>query len=276
MMDTSTTDAELGGLSRGTVRELLVAAAEIAAHETLPLFRTAMSVDNKQARGFDPVTEADRRAEQVVRNLITSHFPDHGIIGEEWDDKQTDSPFRWIIDPIDGTRAFICGIPLWGTLIGLTVDGRAVAGLMSQPFTGETFIALPGEAYAARTGHYAALSTSGTTSLAAAKLMTTTPQLFREGSLRAAYDALERAVLLPRYGADCYAYCLLAAGHIDLVVEPGLKVVDIAPLVPIIREAGGVVTKFDGGPAEEGGDVVAAATPQLHAAALEVLKANGA
>lgn len=271
MTNTRELEGELGGLSAGTIRELLVAAAEIAAHETLPLFRTTLSVDNKQAGGFDPVTEADRRAEQVVRNLISSHFPDHGIVGEEWDDKTTDSPFQWIIDPVDGTRSFICGIPLWGTLIGLKVDGRAVAGLMSQPFIGETFIALPGEAYYERAGHYTALGTSKTTELSRARLMTTTPALFDTPELRSAYDALEKSVLLPRYGADCYAYALLAAGQIDLVAEAGLKEVDIAPLIPVIREAGGVVTRFDGEPAEGGGNVVAAANAQLHAAALEAL-----
>lgn len=274
MIDTNKTDAGLGGLSRGTVRELLVAASEIAAHETLPLFRTAIAVDNKQAKGFDPVTEADRRAEQVVRNLIASHFPDHGIVGEEWDDKTTDSPFSWVIDPIDGTRAFICGIPLWGTLVGLTFEGTAVAGLMNQPFTGETFLALPGEAYYEHAGQYAALAVSGTTQLSDAKLMTTSPELFGKGPRRAAYQSLEDKVLLARYGADCYAYCLLAAGQIDLVVEPDLKAVDIAPLIPIVREAGGIVTTFDGQPAETGGNVVAAATPQLHAAALEILNAR--
>jgi fructose-1,6-bisphosphatase/inositol monophosphatase family enzyme len=139
-------DTSLGGLTADLVRRTLLDAAEIAAAVTLPRFRKDIAVDNKWDVGFDPVTEADRQAELAIRELIGNRFPDHAIIGEEWDDKPGSSRFAWIIDPIDGTRAFITGVPVWGTLVGLTIDGKAAAGLMAQPFTGEIYLGLPGEA----------------------------------------------------------------------------------------------------------------------------------
>ena len=245
--------------------------AAVAATETLPRFRMAgLASDNKYAVGFDPVTEADRAAELAIRKLIHDAFPDHGIVGEEFGIENGDSRHVWVVDPIDGTRSFISGIPLWGTLVGLLEDGKAVAGMMFQPFTGEAFL---GDADGARyegPGGPRALTVRPTTALAEATLCTTTPALF-PGAKRAAYDRLEREVRLPRYGTDCYAYAMLAAGTVDLVVESGLHPYDIVALVPIIEQAGGVVTTWDGGPAEQAGDIVAAATPELHRAALELL-----
>lgn len=269
-------DPLLGGLDPAIVRQTLLDAADVAAAMTLPRFRTNVAVDNKWTEGFDPVTEADREAERAIRELIAERFPEHGLIGEEWDPKESDGRFAWIIDPIDGTRAFITGVPVWGTLIGLTVDGRAVAGLMAQPFTGEVYLSLPGEAHYYRGSDSVQLRTSGVTELAKAKLTATSPDLFRDAaSVSAPWTAISSAALTVRYGLDCYGYCLLAAGHIDLVVEAGLKNVDIAPLIPVIVNAGGVVTTWDGGPAEAGGNCVAAATPELHAAALRVLQGAG-
>jgi histidinol phosphatase-like enzyme (inositol monophosphatase family) len=268
-------EPQLGGLPLDDVRRLLLDAADVAAAMTLPRFRANVAVDNKLAQGFDPVTEADREAERVIRELISSRFPEHAIVGEEWDAKATGSRFTWIVDPIDGTRAFITGVPVWGTLLGLMIDGKAVAGLMAQPFTGEVYLGLPGEATYHRGSESLPLRTSGITEIANAKLTATTPDLFtRMGrDLSAPWNAISRAALTVRYGLDCYGYCLLAAGHIDLVVEAGLKDVDIAPLIPLIVNAGGTVTSWDGGPAEAGGDCVAAATPELHAAALAMLRA---
>src|SRR5690348_15442781 len=139
-------DAALGGLNPEAVRATLLAAAEAAAERTLAGFRTPLAVENKWSAGFDPVTAADRDAEMAVRAVIGDRFPDHGIIGEEWDAKTSATEFDWIIDPIDGTRAYISGVPVWGTLIGLMHRGRAVAGLMAQPFTGETWLGMPGSA----------------------------------------------------------------------------------------------------------------------------------
>jgi len=267
---------KLLGLDAELVRETLLDAATVAAANTLPRFRTALVVDNKLTTGFDPVTDADREAERAIRALIGERFPDHGIIGEELEDKPAQSRFSWIIDPIDGTRAFITGVPVWGTLVGLMADGRAVAGLMAQPFTGEIYLSLPGHTRYHRGKESAALKTSAVTELRRARVTATSPDLFlRGGNLMREWTAIRDAALTVRYGLDCYGYCLLAAGHIDLVVEAGLKNVDIAPLIPIIRGAGGVVTTWDGGPAEAGGNCVAAATPELHAAAMKLLTRAG-
>lgn len=263
--------SSLGGLSPDLVRQTLLDAAEIAATKSLPHFRTRLAVDNKDAVGFDPVTVADREAELAIRALIGERFPDHGIIGEEWDTKSSLGRFSWIIDPIDGTRAFITGVPVWGTLVGLLVDGRSVAGLMAQPFTGEIYMSLPGEAHYHRGSERATLRTSSVTELGRAKATATSPDIFDSTGTVPQWTRLRRSVLTTRYGLDCYGYALLAAGHIDLVCEAGLKDVDIAPLVPLIENAGGVVTTWDGGMAEQGGNCVAAATPELHRAALEML-----
>ena len=257
----------------------IAAAAET---ETLPRFRRSSDVLNKLEGGFDPVTEADREAEQAIRTLIRAEHPGHGILGEEFGSENVTSDHVWVIDPIDGTRSFISGIPLWGTLVGLSHNGNAVAGMMAQPFIGELFYAIGGEAWyegphggaqKGRAGERNRLSTRKTVSLAEATLCTTTPALF-QGDRRAAYDRLEKAVRLARYGTDCYAYVMLAAGNVDLVVEVGLQPYDIVALIPIIEAAGGVVTEWSGGPAEEGGGIVAAATPELHAAAMAMLHAG--
>jgi histidinol phosphatase-like enzyme (inositol monophosphatase family) len=253
------------------IEAVLHEAAAAAAEVTLKLFRSGLAVDNKLHGGFDPVTEADRGAELAIRAVIERHFPDHAIVGEEWDDKASTSEHAWIIDPIDGTRAFICGVPVWGTLIGLTSKGRAVAGMMAQPFTDETFFAVPGRAFYRRGTTELPLRTSAVTDLKRAKLTSTSPDLFEVGDLPPLWRRLRGAVLQARYGLDCYGYCLLALGQVDLVVEPGLKQVDIAPLIPIIEAAGGVVTDFDGNSAENGGNCIAAATKELHAAALAIL-----
>ncbi|TKT77550.1 histidinol-phosphatase [Aquamicrobium sp. LC103] len=248
------------------MRRLAAAAAE----QTLPRFRQAGAVTNKLEGGFDPVTEADREAERAIRALITAEFPDHGILGEEFGAENADKRHVWVIDPIDGTRAFISGLPLWGTLVGLTDGGDAVAGMMSQPFTGELFWADGEGAHYEGPGGPRRLRTRPTRDVAEATICTTTPALFRDGK-RACYDRLEAAARLARYGTDCYAYAMVAAGQIDLVVETGLQPYDIVALVPIIERAGGKITTWDGGPAESAGDIVAAATPELHAAALEIL-----
>lgn len=245
--------------------------AQAAAAETLPRFRQGGEVANKLAAGFDPVTEADRQAEQAIRRLIRLEYPSHGVLGEEFGLDEGDGRHLWIIDPVDGTRSFISGIPLWGTLVGLTVDGDAVAGMMAQPFVSELFRASAGSAWYEGPGGTRRMSTRETTELAQATLCTTTPALFIDGR-RAVYDRLEREVRLARYGTDCYAYAMLAAGQVDLVVEAGLQPYDIVALVPIIEAAGGVVTNWDGGAAESGGEIVAAATPKLHAAALSMLQ----
>ncbi|WP_173932657.1 histidinol-phosphatase [Chelativorans sp. Marseille-P2723] len=245
--------------------------AAAAAAQTLPRFRRKSNVATKLADSFDPVTEADREAELAIRSIIRAEFPKHGILGEEFGSEQPDNSHVWVIDPIDGTRAFISGLPLWGTLVGLIVEGRAVSGMMSQPFTGEFYYANSSGAFYEGPGGESRLRVSTVTSLADATLCTTSPYLFATRK-RGLYEKVEEAVRLPRYGTDCYAYAMLAAGHVDLVVESALQPYDIVALIPIIEKAGGVITTWEGGRPEEGGDIVAAATPELHAAALTFLR----
>lgn len=242
-----------------------------AAAETLPRFRSKINVLNKLADDFDPVTLADQEAERAIRELIQAGFPDHGIVGEEHGTINKDARYQWIIDPIDGTRAFISGLPVWGTLIALYEDGKPIAGVMDQPFTQERYLAVGGEASLIHNDHGpVGLSTSSVRDIDQACLMTTSPHLLT-GADDQGYFQLEKSVRLFRYGCDCYAYCLLASGHIDLVVESGLNVYDIAALIPIIENAGGVITNWQGGPASEGGQVLAAANKTLHLEAMKRL-----
>jgi histidinol phosphatase-like enzyme (inositol monophosphatase family) len=253
------------------IHRILLEASEKAQAITLKYFRKTIDVENKLQSGFDPVTAADKEAELAIRAVIANHFPDHSIFGEEWDNKETNSPFSWIIDPIDGTRAFICGLPVWGTLIALTYQGEAIAGLMSQPHIGENFVGLPGKSFLTRNGTHSDLRTSGVKELGQANLFTTSPRIFSRASSLAAYDRLENNVKLARYGLDCYAYAMLASGHGELVVEEDLKNVDIAAMIPIIEQAGGIVSTWSGKQASNGGQIIAAANEEIHRAALEVL-----
>ena len=237
----------------------------------LPFFRAHHVTEDKSAGGvFDPVTEADRAGESVMRHLIKRNFPAHGVLGEEFGSENTEAEYVWVLDPIDGTRAFISGIPVWGTLIGLTRQGVPVYGMMHQPFSGERYSGVGRQARYEGPGGPRKLRTRSTTELTAATLMTTSPGLFK-GEEAEAFARVEGQVRLSRYGCDCYAYCMLAAGHVDLVIESGLKPYDIVALIPIIEGAGGVVTSWDGGSAAGGGRVVAAGSKALHEAALSLL-----
>jgi myo-inositol-1(or 4)-monophosphatase len=246
------------------------AIAEVAAAETLPRFRMPFTVDNKQTTGFDPVTEADREAERAIRSIISQHYPEHGILGEEHGDIGLDREYVWVIDPIDGTRAFISGLPVWGTLVGLYHKGKAVMGMMDQPFTGERFIAEPGNAIVQRHGNVELIRSRAGVRLDRAILMTTSPFIF-PADLNPSYQRLERSVRLARYGCDCYAYAMVASGHIDLVVESDLKPYDVGGLIPLIEQAGGKITTWSGGSPESGGNIIAAGSAELHAEALELL-----
>jgi len=237
----------------------------------LPFFRTSLGVDNKRAGGgFDPVTAADRAAEQAMRALINRAFPEHGIIGEEFGSERDDAEYVWVLDPIDGTKSFIAGMPLWGTLIALTRLGEPVFGMMHQPFMREMFSGDSGAARYRGPSGQRDLRVRSCASLSEAILFTTSPLLMNETD-RNTFQKVEHDVRLSRYGGDCYAYCMLAAGHVDLVIETELKPYDILPLVPIIAGAGGIVTSWDGGPAAAGGRVVAAGDPRVHEAALKLL-----
>ena len=246
--------------------------AAAAGKAILPHFRTPLAIDDKSDGSvFDPVTEADRAAETVMRRMIADRFPDHGIKGEEFPDHNPDAEHIWVLDPIDGTKSFVIGFAGWGTLIGLLHEGAPVLGLMSQPFTGEVFVGHGGEAHYRGPAGSRALKSRPCGALGEAMLTTTSPLLIEDEADLARFRELEARVLLSRYGGDCYGYCMIADGHVDLVAETGLKMHDIVPLVPIIEGAGGVITDWKGGSPLAGGRVLAAGDPRVHAAALEVL-----
>ena len=240
----------------------------------LPFFRTSLSVDNKSSRhDFDPVTEADRAAEAVMRRLIKANFPQHGIVGEEFGNEREDADYVWVLDPIDGTKSFIAGFPIWGTLIALLHKGIPVFGMMHQPFIGERFAGDNGSANYRNASGERRLSVRRCERLQDAVCYTTSPLLMNDAD-RAAFARAESEVRLSRYGGDCYSYCMLAAGHLDLVIETELKPYDIAALIPIINGAGGIVTDWDGGPAQNGGRIIAAGDKRVHEAALKRLAAG--
>jgi len=242
--------------------------ADAAAAAILPYFRAELAVEDKGGRLYDPVTVADQAAEQAMRTLIQARYPDHGILGEEHGVATGSSPLTWVLDPIDGTRAFITGLPLWGTLIALNDGERPVVGVMNQPFTGERFIGTPAGAWRGNTP----LKTRACTELASATLMCTTPDMFDTPARKAAFETVAGQARLMRYGGDCYAYCMLASGFVDVIVEASLQPYDVQALMPIIEGAGGIITAWDGSTAQQGGAVVACGDPLLHAQVLELLR----
>jgi myo-inositol-1(or 4)-monophosphatase len=247
--------------------------AKASGETILPFFRTALCVEDKSRAGsFDPVTAADHAAETTMRSLIRRNFPDHGVIGEEFGEERADAEYVWVLDPIDGTKSFISGMPNWGTLIALTRFGEPVFGMMNQPFTRERFSGDGGAARYQGPNGARVLRVRPCAALSEAVLFTTSPLLMNAAD-RSAFGKVEAAVRLSRYGGDCYAYCMLAAGHIDLVIETELKPYDVLPLVPIITGAGGVITSWENGSPAKGGRIVAAGDKRVHAAALQVLAA---
>ena len=246
--------------------------ATISGETILPFFRSALSVADKGRPGsFDPVTAADHAAETAMRALIHRTFPDHGIIGEEYGEERADAEYVWVLDPIDGTKSFIAGMPAWGTLIALLRHGEPVFGMMNQPFTRERFSGDGGAARYHGPAGERSLRVRHCAGLKEAVLFTTSPRLMN-GDDRKAFGRVEEAVKLSRYGGDCYAYCMLAAGHIDLVIETELKPYDVLPLIPIIAGAGGMITSWEGGAPHAGGRVIAAGDARVHAAAMAMLK----
>lgn len=242
--------------------------ADAAAAAIAPYFRVPLDVEDKGARLFDPVTVADKAAERAMRELIRARYPEHGILGEEEAAIVGSSELTWVLDPIDGTRAFITGLPLWGTLIALNDGQRPVLGVMNQPFTGERYIGTP---QGARLGD-TVLKTRTCPDLASARLMCTTPDMFDSPERRAAFDSVAAQAQLLRFGGDCYAYCMLASGFVDAIVEASLQPYDVQALIPIIEGAGGVITSWDGQSAQDGGAIVACGDPALHAELIELLR----
>ena len=252
--------------------------ADTARAITLQYFARGIAVEAKALKhgAFDPVTRADREAEAAIRGLIETHFPDHGIRGEEYGIKPGHSDFAWVLDPIDGTRAYISALASWGTLIALTRHDRPVLGLMDLPVLGERFVGFGDAAQLHKDGQSArALQVRACSALAEATISTTDPYLFR-GAEKPAFEAIRAASRLQRYGLDCAAYGALARGGLDLVIESGLEDYDIAALIPMVEGAGGQVTNWSGGPAWQGGQVLASGDARLHSQALEILAKSGA
>jgi len=235
-------------------------------------FRQPLEVDNKLGEGrFDPVTRADREVEAYLRKELGRRCPDFGIVGEEDGTTAGCSNINWVIDPIDGTKAFISGFPTWGILVGLQQEDRVLAGLMHQPVTGELFYGSAAGAFLQHKGQTFAMQTRQKSSLAEALLYCTHESMFANENNLAAFRRVAAHARLQRFGGDCYSYCMLALGLIDLVIEDTLQPYDIVPLIPIIEAAGGVVTDARGKTPVAGGFVVAAANRLLHEQVMALL-----
>jgi myo-inositol-1(or 4)-monophosphatase len=249
-----------------------IALAKASAKEILPFFRRNAPIDIKAGPVWDPVTEGDRAGERAIRALIEERYPDHGIHGEEYGIKEGSSAFTWILDPVDGTRSFVCGMPTWATLIGLNFEGRPVLGLMNQPFVGDMFYGSPEGAWLDHRGASQPIRTRTGIALSAATIGTTAPELYRGEQDRRSFERLRQKAQLTRYGGDAYFFALMAAGHIDIAMDADLQAYDIAPLLPIISGAGGVYAEWTGGEAAKGGNIVTAGSQALLDEALAVLQ----
>lgn len=262
-------DQDLGRLWK--VADMMADAARSA---ILPFFRgAALETRSKLEGGFDPVTVADRAAEKAMRAVLAQERPQDGILGEEYGATAGTSGLTWVLDPIDGTRGFISGTPTWGVLIALSGPDGPVLGVIDQPHIGERFQGGPDRARVDGPHGERPLKTRTTTDLDAAILFTTFPEVGTPEE-RAAFERVSDAVQLTRYGMDCYAYALLAAGQIDLVIEAGLNAYDIQAPIAVIEAAGGLVTNWQGGKAHDGGQALAAANPEIHAKALALLQGS--
>lgn len=234
--------------------ELAAAAGAIA----LPLFRSGAVVDNKARGGFDPVTQADRGGEDAMRALISARFPDHGVIGEERGEDRPDAEFVWVLDPIDGTRAFVAGLPVWTHLIALRHEGEPVVGVIAQSYLDEAFVGSRMGALFVGRGENRPIRTRPCPLLTASVIATTDPDIF-DGAELGAWRQVRAAARLARLGCDAYAYAMVACGQMDLVVEAGLKPWDVEAAVPLIEGAGGVVTDWRGSTIGRNGGQFAAA-----------------
>lgn len=257
--------------------EFALQVARDAGTAILPHFRAPIDVEDKGGvRGYDPVTEADRDAEAVIRDAIARTYPEHGIEGEEHGRKIGTSPYTWVVDPIDGTRSFILGHLHWGILIALNDGARPIVGVTHQPYVGESFVAVNGAAEWRRGDARRTLRVRRCARIEDAIVSTTDPRYFRSARELAAYAAATGGARLIRYGGDCYCYTQLAMGLADVVIETGLQPYDIQALIPLIENAGGVISNWEGGRCDGGGDVLACGDRTLHAELLRRIGENRA
>jgi len=248
--------------------------ADAAGAVIRPYFRARIAVTDKgAAKGdlFDPVTEADRKAEEAIRAILDRERPDDAVLGEEHGRKEGSSGFCWTLDPIDGTRAFITGRHEWGTLIALERDGRPILGILDQPVLGERYLGANGTTTLRQNGLETPLRARPCAGLSEAVLAATHPYAYFETGEREAFRNVARAVKMSRFGGDCYLFAMLAMGFIDLVVESHFNRWDVAALIPIVEGAGGIVTDWAGRPCHDGGQVLAAGDVRVHEAALALL-----
>ena len=240
-----------------------------------PHFRALKAIENKGSKGpdtFDPVTEADVAAEKAMRTLIEAERPAHGITGEEFPSKPSENGFTWLLDPIDGTRAFVAGLPVWTTLIALCdPEGHPVIGVIDQPVLGERYLGWPGGAAVERGGARTPIRVSACTDLREAVIATTDPFILNPAE-QGAWNHLRATARIARYGLDAYAYARVAAGTVDLVAESGLKAWDVAALIPVVRGAGGLATDWRGNSPKLGGQIVCCASEGILEQALLALR----
>ena len=248
---------------------LAVDLADAAGDTIRPYFRQPLAVDDKP--DLSPVTIADRAAEAAMRKLIAERFPSHGVIGEEFGREREEAEFVWVLDPIDGTKSFISGVPLFGTLIALAQAGRPILGIIDQPISRERWIGASGQA---TTFNGVPIRTRACATLATATVFSTSPDMFHADDA-AAHARVASAAKLVRYGADCYAYGLVAYGLIDVVVEASLKPYDFSAMTPIVEGAGGIASDWRGMPLTLASDgrVLVAGDRRAHQEALQLLAA---
>ena len=254
------------------LEELVEQAGEIP----LKYFRSDLEVTDKRLKGmsFDPVTRADRETEAFIRERIAAEYPGHSIVGEEYGTKQGSDPFTWLIDPIDGTRGFISGTPMWGVLVGLKQGDECVAGAMRQPYTGETWIGDGRESYFIRGRERSRIRVRDQAGLADAIVCCTHPAMYPTDEARERFMGVVARCRFSRYGTECLGYGMLVNGYVDLVIEGGLSAYDIMPLIPVVEGAGGIITDWQGNAALNGGLIVAASGKRLHEEVLGYLGSN--
>lgn len=248
--------------------------ADVAGAVIRPYFRRRIEVADKGASDgsvFDPVTAADKEAEQAMRALIERERPEDGILGEEFGEKPSRNGRRWVLDPVDGTRAFITGRHEWGSLIALEENGTPMLGIIDQPVLGERFVGANGEANMLTAGEALRLRARACESFSEAILCATHPSAYFTPEEGAAFARIESRARMTRFGGDCYLFAALALGFVDLIVESSLKRWDVAALIPIVEGAGGIVTNWQGGSCAEGGQVLAAGDRRMQEAALKLL-----
>ena len=237
-----------------------------------PYFRKPIEVANKQGRhAFDPVTQADQGAERAIRDLIDRERPDDAILGEEFGESAGRNSFRWVLDPLDGTRAFITGRHEWGQLIALEEQGKPVLGILDQPVLGERFIGANGAAHLVQAGRSIPLKTRECPQLSEAVLCATDPSAYFSKDQQAAFARVQDKVRLTRFGGDCYLFAAMALGFVDVIIEAGFQPWDAAALIPIVEGAGGIITDWNGGSAQPGKTILAAGDKRLHAQAMALL-----